>query len=204
VVGPYYYNDRTEWEFIEHHRMVDAAVGMPMFLYNNPDYSGYPTSAVTMKKLREQVPNVFGAKLAKGNLEQALQYKRVLGDQFSLFIPISGVPLGLPFGVRGSIASGPPVTFPEIAVRLVEAIWGENFELARRLQLLFIDHSNRTAPLRKYGRSSSRVGLQSRGLPVKQYPRWPTQPIPPEDQKLMENNIKQTLEAFSRCIDEQK
>jgi len=42
VVGPYYYSDRNEWELIEHYKVVDKAVGMPMLLYNNPEYSGYP------------------------------------------------------------------------------------------------------------------------------------------------------------------
>ncbi|HUR72429.1 MAG TPA: dihydrodipicolinate synthase family protein, partial [Candidatus Limnocylindrales bacterium] len=40
-VGPYYYADRSEYEIIEHLKMVDRAVGMPMLIYNNPRYSGY-------------------------------------------------------------------------------------------------------------------------------------------------------------------
>src|SRR6187401_1322051 len=40
-VGPYYYADRSEYEIIEHFKMVDRAVGMPILVYNNPRYSGY-------------------------------------------------------------------------------------------------------------------------------------------------------------------
>ena len=52
VVGPYYYNDHNEWELIEHYRMVDGAVGLPMLLYNNTAYSGYPITPNLMAKLR--------------------------------------------------------------------------------------------------------------------------------------------------------
>jgi dihydrodipicolinate synthase/N-acetylneuraminate lyase len=40
-VGPYYYADRSEYEIIEHFKMVDRALGMPILVYNNPRYSGY-------------------------------------------------------------------------------------------------------------------------------------------------------------------
>src|SRR4051794_9667729 len=42
IVGPFYYSDRNEWELIEHYKMVDAAPDLPVLLYNNPEYSGYP------------------------------------------------------------------------------------------------------------------------------------------------------------------
>jgi dihydrodipicolinate synthase/N-acetylneuraminate lyase len=53
VVGPYYYSDHNEWELIEHYKMVDKGVGLPMLLYNNPTYSGYPIPANLMAKLRD-------------------------------------------------------------------------------------------------------------------------------------------------------
>jgi dihydrodipicolinate synthase/N-acetylneuraminate lyase len=40
-VGPYYYADRSEYEIIEHFKMVDRALGMPILVYNNPRYCGY-------------------------------------------------------------------------------------------------------------------------------------------------------------------
>ncbi|MDH3242339.1 MAG: dihydrodipicolinate synthase family protein, partial [Alphaproteobacteria bacterium] len=76
IVGPYYYSDRNEWELIEQHKQVDAATGLPILLYNNPQYSGYPTPPAMMKKLKEACPNVFGSKLANGNLGQAKNYLR--------------------------------------------------------------------------------------------------------------------------------
>jgi dihydrodipicolinate synthase/N-acetylneuraminate lyase len=63
LVGPYYYSDRSEWELIEQHKQVDAVADLPMLLYNNPQYSGYPTPPAMMKKLKEEIPKDHGRRL---------------------------------------------------------------------------------------------------------------------------------------------
>jgi 4-hydroxy-tetrahydrodipicolinate synthase len=194
VVGPYYYSDRNEWELIENYRVVDQAVGLPMLLYNNPEYSGYPIPPAMMAKLRETVPNVFGAKLAMGNVDQAVQYLRVLTREFTIFIPITQMLPGMLIGVKGSIAAGAPVTVPEAGVQLIEAIWAQDYERAQKLQVLLLEHGERMAPLRQYGRRTTLEGLRLRGLPVKEYPRWPTKPMTPEHLKLYEENMQRILD----------
>ena len=189
MVGPYYYNDRSEWELIEQHRMADAAAGLPMLLYNNPAYSGYPTTPAMMANLREAVPNVFGAKLAAGSTDHAIPYLRTLGRDFNIFIPLQHMLPGMQVGVSGSIAPSVVAT-PEIGVQFIEAIWAQEFEKARQIQLTLVQHSERMAPLRKYGRLVTQVALQLRGIPVKQYPRWPTQPMTSEDMDLMRKNME--------------
>lgn len=198
LVGPYYYSDRSEWELIEQHKMVDEAAGLPMFLYNNPQYSGYPTTPEMMVKIRDAVPGVFGGKLAMGSLEQALRYLRVLGKDFSIFIPVGHLLPGMLLGVTGCIAAGLPVVVPEIGVALVEAMWAGDLARAQSIQLRLFEHSERTAALRKYGGpTTTLVGLQLRGLPIKQYPRWPTKPMTDEHRALMERNIKQILDDIA-------
>lgn len=194
VVGPYYYSDRNEWELIENYRVVDQAVGLPMLLYNNPEYSGYPIPPAMMAKLRETVPNVFGAKLAMGNVDQAVQYLRVLTREFVVFIPITQMLPGMLIGVKGSIAAGAPVTVPEAGVQLIEAIWAQDYERAQKLQVLLLAHGERMAPLRQYGRRTTLEGLRLRGLTVKEYPRWPTKPMTSEHLKLYEENMKRILD----------
>jgi dihydrodipicolinate synthase/N-acetylneuraminate lyase len=68
-VGPYYYADRSEYEIIEHFKMVDRAVGLPILVYNNPRYSGYNIHPSLMARLVEAVPRIFGAKLAMGSVD---------------------------------------------------------------------------------------------------------------------------------------
>lgn len=196
VVGPYYYSDKNEWELIEHYRVVDQAVGLPMLLYNNPEYSGYPIPPAMMAKLRETVPNVFGAKLAMGNIDQAVQYLRVLSREFTIFIPITQMLPGMLIGVKGSIAAGTPVTVPEAGVQLIEAIWARDYERAQKIQVLLLEHGERMAVLRPYGRRTTLEGLRLRGLQVKEYPRWPTRPMTAEHLKLYEENMRRILDEL--------
>ena len=204
VVGPYYYSDRNEWELIEHYKVVDKAVDMPMLLYNNPEYSGYPISPAMMAKLREAVPNVFAAKLAMGNIDQAINYLRVLSREFVIFIPITQMLPGMLIGVAGSIAAGSPVTVPEIGVQLIEAIWEKDLDRAQKIQVLLLEHNGRMAPVRSYGRRITLEGLRLRGLAVKEYPRWPTKPLSAEHQKLYADNMKRLLDELSALTPQQK
>ena len=196
VVGPYYYSDRNEWELIEHYKMVDKAVGLPMLLYNNPEYSGYPIPPAMMVKLREAVPNIFAAKLAMGNIDQAVNYLRVLSRDFIIFIPITQMLPGMLVGVAGSIAAGTPVTVPEAGVQLIEAVWAKDLDRAQKIQVLLLEHGERLAPIRQYGRRVTLEGLRLRGLAVKEYPRWPTKPLSAEHQKLYEENMKRVLDEL--------
>lgn len=198
IVGPYYYSDRSEWELIEQHKEVDAATGLPILLYNNPQYSGYPTPPAMMKKLKEAMPNVFGSKLANGNLGQAKAYLRTLGNDFVIFVPIDMMLPGMLVGVAGSIAAGAPVTVPEAGVRLIEAIWAKDYALAQRIQVLLIEHSDRTAVLRQYGRRTTLEGLRIRGQDVKEYPRWTTKPMTAEHLKLFEDCIKRLMDELAQ------
>ncbi len=198
IVGPYYYSDRPEWELIEQHKEVDAATGLPILLYNNPQYSGYPTPPARMKKLKEAMPNVFGAKLANGNLGQAQQYLRVLGNDFVIFVPINMMVPGMQVGVAGSIAAGAPVTVPEAGVQLIEAIWANDIDRALKLQVLLLEHADRTSVLRQYGRRTTLEGLRIRGLDIKEYPRWTTRPMTAEHLKLYEDCIKRLLDELAQ------
>jgi dihydrodipicolinate synthase/N-acetylneuraminate lyase len=199
IVGPYYYSDRSEWELIEQHKQVnDAAGGLPILLYNNPQYSGYPTPPAMMKKLKEAIPNVFGSKLANGNLGQAKTYIRTLGEDFVIFVPITQMIPGMLVGVNGSIAAGAPVTVPEAGVQLIEAVWAGDYQRALQLQVLMIEHGDRTAVLRQYGRRTTLEGLRIRGLEVKEYPRWKTKEMTAEHLKYYEECIKRLLDEIAQ------
>ena len=196
IVGPYYYSDRNEWELLAHYKMVDDAVGLPILLYNNPEYSGYPCPPAFMAKLREQCPNVFGAKLANGNVGQAMNYLRTLSHEFCLFIPINTMLPAMLIGVKGSIAAGTPVTVPECGVALVNAIWAKDYDRALAIQKLILEHTDRLAVLRQYGRRTTLEGLRLRGFAVKEYPRWPTKEMSAEHMKLYEANMTRMLDEL--------
>ena len=198
IVGPYYYSDRNEWELIEHYKVVDKEVSMPILLYNNPEYSGYPIPPAMMKKMRDEMPNIFAAKLAMGNIDQAVNYLRVLSREFVIFIPITQMLPGMLVGVAGSIAAGSPVTVPEAGVQLIEAIWANDLDRAQKIQVLLLEHGERIAPIRTYGRRVTLEGLRLRGLAVNEYPRWPTKPLSAEHMKLYEENMKRFLDELAK------
>lgn len=198
IVGPYYYSDRNEWELIEQHKQVDAATGLPILLYNNPQYSGYPTPPAMMKKLKEACPNVFGSKLANGNLGQAKNYLRTMGEDFVVFVPIGNMIPGMLVGVNGSIAAGAPVTVPEAGVELIKAIWAGDYQRALQIQVLILEHADRTAVLRQYGRRTTLEGLRIRGLDIKEYPRWKTKEMTAEHLKFYEECIKRLLDDLAQ------
>lgn len=197
IVGPYYYSDRNEWELIEHFKMVDKAVDMPILLYNNPQYSGYPCPPAMMAKLREAMPNVFGAKLANGNIGQAARYLQTLSRDFAVFMPINNMLPGMLIGVRGSIAAGAPVTIPEIGVKFIEAINNNDMTLALKIQKLLLDFEESIIPIRSYGRRTTLEGLRIRGHNVKEYPRWPTKPMTAEHQKLFREHMEKLIDDLA-------
>jgi dihydrodipicolinate synthase/N-acetylneuraminate lyase len=189
MVGPYYYGDRTHDELVLHFQMVDQAVQLPLFIYNNPAYQGYAITPALMQRLVAAVPRIFGAKLAMGTLDDALQYLRVIPG-FAPFALSSVLMPGMLQGIRGTVS--PPLSLvPELAVDLVSAIDGRRDEEATRLQALATEVEGALVRLwKKYGRGPFAEGLRALGFPVKQYPRWPTPPLPAEDREQLLDVLK--------------
>ncbi len=176
LVGPYYYSDRTPDEIRAHYRMVASALSAPILLYNNPKYSGYPMGPELMGQIVDDAPNIFGAKLAMGSIDEALNYREVLGDEFSLFALASSLYPGMLVGITGTV-SPPLAVFPELGVELVRAIDDQDSARALEVQKVviqfhsaFLSHRVR----KECGRAIYGAALQELGFPVKMYPRWPT------------------------------
>lgn len=182
MVGPYYYNDRTPTELLMHFQMVDQAVQLPLFIYNNPGYQGYPIDPPFMQQLVAAVPRIFGAKLAMGTIESALKYRELLPD-FSLFALASGIYPGMKQGITGTVS--PPLTLaPELGVDLVRAIDEGRDADAERLQGVVSEVNALLLRLwKQYGRTPYYLGLRAMGFAVKKYPRWPTAPLPDEERE---------------------
>jgi dihydrodipicolinate synthase/N-acetylneuraminate lyase len=184
VVGPYYYSDRTEDELVLHFQMVDQGVQMPLFLYNNPAYQGYSITPALMKRLVGTIPRIFGAKLAMGGLDEALQYVREIPG-FAPFALSTTLMPGLRQGVRGTV-SPPLTTAPELGVELVRAIDEGRDADALRIQALVKDlNDTLVRSWKKYGRPAFAEGLKLLGFKIKQYPRWPTVELPEEERQMI-------------------
>ncbi len=176
-VGPYYYADRSEYEIIEHFKMVDRALGMPILVYNNLRYSGYNIHPAFMARLVEAVPNIFGAKLAMGSVDEAMAYMKTVKAPFALFALASNLVSAMSVGVAGTI-SPPLAVTPEIGVELIRAIDAGKAEEALALQKAVIRiHDIFLRLAGPFGRTIYCEAMRLRGFDVKMYPRWPSKPL---------------------------
>lgn len=178
MVGPYYYSDRSEAELLEHVRFLDDSLKMPLFFYNNPRYQGYAVTPLRLRKMREVAPRLFGAKLAMGTIDDAMEYREALGPDFGLFVLASSLYPGLRCGVTGTVS--PPLTLaPDIGVALVRAVEeGKDIEAGRLQEAVIRFHAVFIRLGQSCGRAAYTEGLRHMGFPLKQYPRWPIPEIP--------------------------
>ncbi|MGH7834703.1 MAG: dihydrodipicolinate synthase family protein [Candidatus Binatia bacterium] len=185
LVGPYYYSDHTEFEIIEHFKEVARKVEMPMLLYNNPPYQGFDIAPPMMLRLKEEIPQIFGAKLSTDNFETALSYLSQLPADFSLFgLSASIMPAAL-YGIRGTIIP-PMIAYPELGVALWRALEARRLEEALQLQINMNELQKTFRGLgRIYGRSVQCEAVRARGFAVKKFPRWTTKPLQPHDRETL-------------------
>ena len=188
IVPPYYYSDHTEYEIIAHYRAVARAVPLPIFIYENPKYSGISIPPGFAVRMKEQVPALKGIKVAYGQ-GALLEYVRLLPD-VSVFTGNADLFGLVPFGLAGMI--NPPTSFvPELCVALWKALDSKDYTKAVEAQKK-VDTAARlvAAELRKYGRVPLREVLRMRGFDVKRFPKWETEPMPKEAVAKLDRELK--------------
>ena len=188
IVPPYYYSDHSEYEIIEHYKAVAKAVPLPIFIYENPKYSGISIPPGFAVRMKEQVPALKGIKVAYGQ-GALLEYLRLLPD-VSVFTGNADLFGLVPFGLAGMI--NPPTSFvPELCVALFKALDRKDYAAAVEAQKR-VDTAARlvAAELRKYGRVPLREVFRMRGFDVKRFPKWETEPMPKEAVTKLERELK--------------
>jgi dihydrodipicolinate synthase/N-acetylneuraminate lyase len=188
IVPPYYYSDHTEYEIVSHYKAVAKAVPLPIFIYENPKYSGISVPPNLAVRMKEQVPGLKGIKVAYGQ-GALLEYVRLLPD-VSVFTGNADLFGLVPFGLAGMI--NPPTSFvPELCVALWKALDSQDYKKAVEAQKK-VDTAARlvAAQLRKYGRVPLREVFRMRGFDVKRFPKWETEPMPKEAVAKLERELK--------------
>src|SRR5205809_82389 len=176
IVPPYYYSDHTEYEIVARYKAVAKAVALPLFIYENPKYSGISIPPGFALRMKEQVPALKGIKVAYGQ-GALLEYVRLLPD-VSVFTGNADLFGLVPFGVAGMI--NPPTSFvPEICVELFNALDSKDYPRAVEAQKR-VDTTARIVAvrLRKYGRVPLQEVYRMRGFAVKRFPKWDTEQMP--------------------------
>ena len=189
MVPPYYYSDHSEFEIIAHYKAVHKAVSLPIYIYENPKYSGISIPPGLAVRLREQVPALQGIKVAYGQ-GALLEYVRLLPG-VSVFTGNADLFGLMPFGLAGMI--NPPTSFvPELCVDLFKKLDDKDYGAAVEAQKR-VDTAARivAARLRKYGRVPLQEVYRMRGLAVKRFPKWQTEQMPREEVAKLERELRE-------------
>ena len=191
VVPPFYYSDHTEYEIIAHYRAVADAVSLPIFIYENPKYSGISISPELGRRMKEAIPTIRGIKVAYG-MGSMLEYVRLFPPDVSVFTGNADLFGLMPFGLAGMI--NPPTSFiPELCVELWRSLKNKEYEKAVVLQ----SRVNTVARLvggaiRRYGRGALTEAFRMRGFAIKRFPKWETKPMPDEAREVLYQDLRKS------------
>ncbi len=189
VIPPYYYSDHMEYEIVAHFRSVADAISPPIFIYENPKYSGISIRPELALRMKETIPSIRGIKVAYG-MGAMLEYVRLFPPDVSVFTGNSDLFGLVPFGVAGMI--NPPTSFlPELCVELWRSLKNKEYEKAVVLQ----QRVNTAARLvigaiQRYGRSAVAETFRMRGFAIKRFPKWETMPMPKEAREGLFRELK--------------
>jgi len=189
VIPPYYYSDHSEYEIMAHFRAVARSVPLPIFIYENPKYSGISISPQFGQRMKEEIPTIRGMKVAYG-AGAMLDYVKLFPADVAVFTGNADIFGLVPFGVAGMI--NPPTSFvPELCVKLWHALEQEDYGSAVVLQGQVNTVTQIViANIKRYGRAAVAETFRMRGLPIKRFPKWETKPLPPEARAVMRQELE--------------
>jgi 4-hydroxy-tetrahydrodipicolinate synthase len=130
-VSPYY-NKPSQEGLYQHYRAIAEAVDIPVMLYNVPSRTGVDISADTVKRLFEDVDNIFGIKEATGSLERTVELRAKVPD---LYIFSGDDAIDYPILATGGkgITSVTANLLPDLKSELVHSALRGDFEVSREL-----------------------------------------------------------------------
>jgi dihydrodipicolinate synthase/N-acetylneuraminate lyase len=195
MVGPYYYSDHKRDEVRAHYRMIGQELQVPILIYDNPGYSGYPIGPELMAQMVADSPQIFGSKVSNANIDTAIMYRDALPPGFALFVGASSLFPGLLVGIAGTVS--PPLTLcPEIGVAVVDAVDRGDNDRAMKLGVEVIEfHGLITRMWKQAGYGAFGTALREVGFRVQKYPRWPAADLSDELTEELRRALARVREA---------
>jgi 4-hydroxy-tetrahydrodipicolinate synthase len=118
VITPYFVNPNQS-EIYDHYRRIAESTSLPVILYNNPATCGGVKIEVDTVARLAQLSNILGVKDSSGDLQNTLEYIRVVPDRFAVMMGRDTLIYpSLIFGAKGAV----PAT-ANIAPALVAEIY---------------------------------------------------------------------------------
>lgn len=137
AICPPYYFPLEQAQLRSYVERFAASVGLPLFVYNIPQFARNEFAAETVARLAE-VANVVGVKNSNGSVDYLSEVRRQTTErtEFSLLVGSEEILWeGIEAGAHGGVCGGANM-FPRLYVRLYEASAQREREEAERLQSL--------------------------------------------------------------------
>lgn len=133
IVAPYY-NKPTQEGLYQHFRAIDAAVSIPMIVYNIPPRSVIDVAVDTLARLARDCRNVIGVKDATANLLRPSMERMACGRDFNLLSGEDGTAIGyMAHGGHGCISVTANVA-PRLCAEFQSACLAGDFRRALEIQ----------------------------------------------------------------------
>lgn len=141
VVTPYY-NKPSQEGMYRHYMAIDAAIGIPIIIYNIPPRSIVDMSVETMARLYEDGRNIKGVKDATAKIDRVSLQRHAMGPDFIQLSGEDGTALGyMAHGGHGCISVSSNVA-PGLCSRFQSACLQGNFQAA-------LDLNDKLTPLHR-------------------------------------------------------
>lgn len=190
AVGPYYFKHSKEEILHYFEALVKAAQGrVPVYVYNNPQFQGYPMELDVIRDLKEKV-GVSGVKDATFDIQNMAKYMRLLkSDTFDVALGTEA--MWLSACVLGCKAFIPGIAnaFPEICKKMFQEGMAGDFEACRKTQFE-VNEMREIMYLARSTQLAIYAMLDIRGI-VTCYPRAPFIPATDEEKTHIRSRLNQ-------------
>ena len=181
VITPYFVLP-SQQEIYDHYRRIAENTKLPVVLYNNPaTCGGVKIDVDTVARLAE-IPNILGVKDSSGDLQNTIEYIRVVPERFSVMMGRDTLIFpAMLFGARGAVpATGniAPKLLVEIYETFVRGDQAGSMAAQKKLNPVRLALTLGTAP------GGVKAALQLLGLPIGPS-RSPAAPLPPDKMQKM-------------------
>jgi len=187
VITPYFVIPNQQ-EIFDHYRRIAEATKLPVVLYNNPaTCGGVKIDVDTVARLAE-ISNILGVKDSSGDLQNTIEYLRVVPDRFSVMIGRDTLIFSaMMYGARGAVpATGniAPKLLVEIYESFVRGDQAASKAAQRKLHPVRMALTLGTAP------GGVKAALDVLGLSIGPC-RSPVAPLPPDKMAKMKVALQQ-------------
>lgn len=187
IITPYFVQP-TQQEIFDHYRRLAESTSLPVVLYNNPGTcGGVKIEPETVARLAE-IPNIRGIKDSSGDLQNTIEYLRVVPDDFAVLMGRDTlIYSSLIVGARGAIPATGNIA-PALLVEIYEAFQrGDRAASAAAQKRL---HPIRTSLTLGTAPGGVKAALDMLGLSIGPS-RAPVGPLPPDKQAKMRAALRE-------------